>query len=98
VRKEYPQLDVSRFESGLISATEAGRWKLVQQLGGPAALYDLQADPRELRDVSGENPEVAQRLREGLGRLLRSVRPIGQPTEGADRDAEHQKMLQALGY
>lgn len=98
VRKEYPQLDVSRFESGLISATEAGRWKLVQQLGGPAALYDLQADPRELRDVSGENPEVAQRLREGLGRLLRSVRPIGQPTEGADRDAEHQKMLQSLGY
>jgi hypothetical protein len=33
-----------------------------------------------------------------LGRLLRSVRPIGQPTEGTDRDAEHQKMLQALGY
>lgn len=98
VRKEYPTLDIARFESGLMSCTEAGRWKLVQQLGGPAALYDLEQDPGERVDVSGQNPEVAQRLREGLGRLLRSVRPIGAPTEGADRDAEHKKMLEMLGY
>jgi arylsulfatase A-like enzyme len=42
-------------------AAQDGRFKLVE-----GALYDLRADPSETRDVSGEHPEVARRLREAF--------------------------------
>ena len=42
-----------------------GRWKLlVDRKRGTAGLYDVVADPGELRDLTAERPELAAKLRE----------------------------------
>ncbi|MBL8863510.1 MAG: sulfatase-like hydrolase/transferase [Planctomycetes bacterium] len=44
-----------------------GRWKLVDERGGPApALYDLRADPSEERDLAAAEPGVRARLEAAL--------------------------------
>lgn len=43
-----------------------GRYKLIYTHGHPDQLYDLDADPRELRNIAGELPHVAQTLRAEL--------------------------------
>lgn len=98
VRTAYPDHDISRFERGLMSCTESGRWKLVLELGGAARLHDLDVDPGEERDVSAEHPEVVARLRQGLGSLLKSMRPIGSAQDAPERSEEIQRMLDGLGY
>ena len=96
--KAYPERDFSRLSRGLMSCTESGKWKLVQELGGGVRLYDLESDAGELVDVSPKHPEVVERLRSGLGRLMKAVQPIGKPTPESERSAEHLKMLEMLGY
>ncbi|MCW5964876.1 MAG: arylsulfatase, partial [Bryobacterales bacterium] len=40
-----------------------GRWKGIRSgLGGKLAVYDLQADPGESKDVAGQNPEVVRKM------------------------------------
>jgi arylsulfatase A-like enzyme len=96
--KVYPDRDFSRFANGLMSCTEAGKWKLVLELGGAARLYDLESDAGELVDVAEKHPEVVERLRSGLGRLMKAVQPIGKAGEDVERSAEHQRLLDSLGY
>lgn len=46
------------------------RWKYVHYVGQPAQLFNLEADPREMRDLAGESgTEVQAALAEGLKRL-----------------------------
>jgi arylsulfatase A-like enzyme len=47
------------------AAISGGRWKLVLKAGLPPseALYDLETDPREERDVAADHPELAARLK-----------------------------------
>lgn len=49
---------------GSFGAVTDGRYKLILQTDAPAHLYDLEEDPFECRDLIGELPEVAERLRE----------------------------------
>jgi arylsulfatase A-like enzyme len=50
------------------------RWKLVsEEPGGQTTLYDLAADPEEVRDVSADHPDVAQRLSGVLTRHLQRL-------------------------
>ena len=55
-------------------------------------LYDLQADPGELKDLSPGLPPAFRSLRAELGRMSRPVQPPGQS------DPEQVKKLAALGY
>jgi tetratricopeptide (TPR) repeat protein len=72
-----------------------GRWKYIHKV--EPELYDLEADPGELRDLADERPEIARRLRGRLGELLAAA-----PDAGADArarvDAEAVLALRALGY
>ena len=54
-------------------AVRSGRWKLVEQATGESHLFDLAADPGESRDVIGEHPSVAERLRLKLDRWENEV-------------------------
>jgi arylsulfatase A len=62
-------------------AARDGRWKAVRyQPGGfdparPIELYDLDADPRETRDVAGQHPAVVARMRVLLSRRQPASRP-----------------------
>lgn len=61
-RNRFPGVDTSRFEHGLL-AVQDQRFKYIRSSDGTERLYDLDADPGELRDALAEHPEVAQRLR-----------------------------------
>lgn len=74
-----------------------GRWKyVVAPLEGPPALYDLEADPGELHDLSareaGSAQRLGQRLEAWLGVHAQPLPAAGQPS-AADR-----ARLRALGY
>jgi hypothetical protein len=45
-----------------------GRWKAIRKpmFGGAIELFDLQSDPYETRDVSGDQPEVVARARDAM--------------------------------
>ncbi len=95
-RKLYPNHDISSFERGRVAIVDKP-WKLVQHLGGPTELFNLDSDPYETRNVAGENAAVLERMRKQLVGVLKSVRPIGAGVAG-ERSAEHLRMLAGLGY
>jgi choline-sulfatase len=74
-----------------------GRWKyVVAPLEGPPALYDLEADPGELHDLSAREAGQAQRLGQQLDAWLGvHARPL--PAAAAP-SAEDRARLRALGY
>lgn len=50
-------------ERGFQQAVRMGQWKALRlKVGGPLALYDLEADPREERDVADANPEAVAKV------------------------------------
>jgi arylsulfatase A-like enzyme len=82
-----------------------GRWKLVRERrdaepGAPAVesfqLYDLRADPEEIRDLAEQRPEELRRLRRRLEAFLDA-----QPHRRAEVVSPHPQVIQqlkALGY
>ena len=50
-------------ERGFQQAVRMGKWKAVRlKNGAPLEVYDLQADPKEERDVASENPEIVAKI------------------------------------
>ena len=68
-----PTVSVAGFMEAWRSIT-VGRFKLVARSGSRYALYDLQADPREMHDLSGERPIALASLRGLLGVQLAASR------------------------
>lgn len=95
-RKEHPEHDLSPWERGRIAIVDRP-WKIVQHIGGPLQLYDIDSDPYETRDVAAQNAPVLERMRKQLVGVLKSLRPVGSADVG-ERSAEHLRMLAALGY
>ena len=75
-------------------------WKyLVRQPDGEEELYDLRADPQELRDLASEEPERLAELRGMCEQALESSRARSvSPTSGVPDDPETLERLKALGY
>jgi hypothetical protein len=62
-------------------------------------LYDKSADPREQRDIAGEQPEVAERLTERAVSYLKSPPPPwGDDAPSVEVDEMQMNQLRALGY
>ncbi len=82
-------------------ALRVGRYKLRWAPGSAKMLYDLEADPTESHDLSGEAPEVFQRIEEQLERILR-LEAVLRPKVGTARQREVEpavrNRLRALGY
>jgi choline-sulfatase len=87
----YPRFHYSWSE---LFAVQTGRFKYVR--APRPELYDLRADPRELRDVSGEHPRIAATL----AAYLEATNPPkkGDEPKPAKIDPETLERLQALGY
>lgn len=73
-------------------------WKLIHHKERPenSELYDLREDPGETRNVIGENPEVARRLRAELDSLGAMEIEIREPATPMSEEAAAK--LRALGY
>jgi arylsulfatase A-like enzyme len=64
-----------------------------------ARLYDLEADPGEMRDLSGERPEDLERLAAAAAERLALSRSLGLPAlRPGQEDEQTVEMLVALGY
>ena len=63
-------------------------WRLYRKYERDAwKLFDLKSDPHEERDVSGENPQVVQRMQEQHAAWAGSLSPLAQvpKVKGAGR-------------
>lgn len=87
----YPRFHYSWSE---LVAVETDRWKMVR--APRPELYDLRADPKELRDVSSQYPHVAATLAAHL-EAMNLLKAGNEPTPGKI-DREALERLQALGY
>lgn len=94
-----PAYDFSGLSNDLVSARTT-RFKLVRSSDGSEALYDLEADPGETRDVRDLHPEETRRLRERLeGAVLDWTTWEGDGAEISDTEKlEIEQRLEELGY
>jgi arylsulfatase A-like enzyme len=86
-------------ESVVQQAIRDGSWKLVTSLDDERvadALYDLEADPAERRNLAALHPEVAERLKERLRELLTDRADAVAMAE--EDDAVLAARLEELGY
>jgi len=74
-----------------------GRWKLIST-GGVSTLFDIVADPRELRDVSARNPEVVRRLQDAYRAFATTSRTYTEQPATEQLPPESVEQLRALGY
>jgi len=86
---------VSKYDRAL-RAVRTDRWKLIEGSDGNTALYDLDSDATETRDVSRDNPETTRRLRDALADRFGVLRMASEESDRIDdRTAER---LEDLGY
>ena len=90
-----------RPDAAFLFSVISGRWKLIYRPHVPASerteLFDLEADPLELCDLSDDQPEVLIRLLDDLGRRRPWV--LGPfPSTGEEGSAAAERALEALGY
>lgn len=69
------------------------RWRYVQ--APQPELFDVQADPRELRNLVAEQPDVAREREAWIAARRASAKPLG---AGTELSADERARLQALGY
>jgi arylsulfatase A-like enzyme len=88
----------TKHREGVYSVRE-GRYKLIRDgKTGTSALFDLESDPAEYRDVAAENEAEASRLLGVLTRHITATRRARLETETAVIPDEMRKRLEALGY
>ena len=76
-----------------------GSWRLLEDLpSGTRKLYDLESDPKELRDLSGTRPEVLADLLARLERLRTELLPLEREHVTVDLTDRLEKELRHLGY
>jgi arylsulfatase len=73
-------------------AVREGAWKLAIEAGGERKLYDLDADPGELRDLADAHPDVVERL----AAAPRTIHD--EAGEGVRVDDAMRRSLRALGH
>ncbi len=84
------------YEWAPLQSYREGRWKIVR--GSRYELFDLAADPGELVDRAGAEPEVLERMRERLA-AVRESQPERESEKVDDNiSPEERGMLEALGY
>jgi arylsulfatase A-like enzyme len=94
-----PASNLSRFDPR--QAVVEDRYKLIEDLAtGKCELYDLEADPREQKDIADRAPEVLARMKARLKQMAGSLRAPRSEPAGSRRtpDAETIEQLKALGY
>lgn len=94
-----PTSDLARFDPR--QAVVEGRYKLIENLAtGKCELYDLEADPREKRDIADRAPEALAQMKARLKQMAGSLRAAHSEPAGSRKmpNAETIEQLKALGY
>jgi arylsulfatase A-like enzyme len=80
------------------SAMYFENWKLIRSTDGKHELYDLGADPGELRNLSEENPEATRGLLQIEQRLQDNAGGPTRQSEARDPTSDEIEALIRLGY
>jgi hypothetical protein len=100
VQARHPQWDPDPYTRRLRAVIDEPN-KLIWGSDGRSELYDLDADPLEEHDLSGERLELALRLGSVMKRYTDDLARCA-PTTGSEPlvpdSPEQRQMLQALGY
>jgi arylsulfatase A-like enzyme len=89
----HPVSGAAGWDRGVKRSVRTTHWKYIRSDQGPEELYDLGADPAELHNVLGAEPETAGTL----ARLLDArAQPDARP--GTPVSEETRRALRALGY
>ena len=94
-RNDTHRVVFSEFQGGGTRASgfmiRQGRWKLLYHCAAPHLLFDLEADPEELADLSAKKPDVVKNLQKELRRIC-------DPEHENDRAEEYAKrQMAAMG-
>lgn len=95
--KRFPSADVSRYDRAL-KMIRTNRYKYIWASDGNHELYDLQADPDEVRNVVVERPDVAGDLDRRLTEWRNSFEEAIPLDEVPEFDEAVKDRLRALGY
>ena len=79
-----------------LTAIRDDRWKYVR--APRPELYDLLRDPREARNVLGQDGERAERWREQLLSMEEELTPAADLAEAQEPDPEMRRAMESLGY
>ncbi len=79
-----------------LTAVRDGRFKFIA--APRRELYDIQADPGELKDLSAENPRMADALERGLRDMAGKTAAQAVPQQPRAVDPAVEQQLRALGY
>lgn len=97
-RTKNPSFDFEPFVGHMAAYIEDG-WELICAQTGRNALYHVEEDPEESRDLIDERPELARKMREALRQWQERVLPHPL-TEGLTEreDPQVRKRLEGMGY
>lgn len=87
----------SHFDRDL-HAIYAPPYKLIEDTRGRVELFDVEADPGELRNLAGAEPERVEALRRRLARIRDEHPPRFDRDARAELSDETEEALRALGY
>ncbi len=90
--------EIEEVTDDMLLMVSDGRFKYLHHVLRPAEseLYDLENDPRELRNVLSDHPGVARRLRADL--MARDPFTKSAEVPAAKLSEEDQRLLRSLGY
>jgi arylsulfatase A-like enzyme len=88
-----------RYYTRNLRAWYRGRFKFIWASDGEHELYDLEEDPRELRNLIAERPQLARAMEKSLHRYLARLHySYGSLEEVSPLDEAHLERLRGLGY
>jgi arylsulfatase A-like enzyme len=94
-----PMLAELRAPKPAMNALRDGVWKLIRTEAPPhSALYRLDRDPAERHDLSGQHPDVLQRLEAQLRRVLAALPPPPPVQQVVIDDPELREQLESMQY
>ena len=96
--RAYSEIFLPRLHYGWseLRSLRRDRWHFIE--APRAELYDVEADPREMRNLADDERRVVRELRAELAALDATVQPAASGTAPVEEDEETMRALAALGY
>ena len=97
MKKNYPDFDISTIDCRL-GAIRTKDYKLLNNIGGTLELYDMEADPHEINDLSNSKVDIRNKLHHVLNSWRNGLISGSQDQILQSQDQESLEMLRSLGY